>query len=124
MYLFTASTLITTRTLARRIVAVVGLLVFALPAFAEDSKSEVQTDKKKAAEVASDEPNIKLESTFFADREQPAVSYFIPWKGNDTPDKLQWDMEQKHDATLQLIDRDVMLRSINIYDEMNMEQTN
>lgn len=88
----------------------------------DDPKSE--KPKVKVTVADADEPNIKLESTFFADREQPAVSYFIPWKGSDTPDKLQWDMEQKHDATLQLIDRDVMLRSMNIYDEMNMEQTN
>lgn len=70
----------------------------------------------------SGEPHIKLESTFFGDKEQPAVSYFIPWQGSDTPDKLQWDIEQKHDSTLQLIDRDVMLRSINIYSDMEMEK--
>lgn len=58
MYIFTASTSIATRTLARRFVAVAGLLVLALPAFAEDSKSEAQTDKKKAAEVARDRKSV------------------------------------------------------------------
>ncbi len=66
---------------------------------------------------------ILLESTFVGDKEQPAVSYFIPWKGNSTPDKLQWNIEEKHDQTLQLIDRDVMLNSMNMYDEMNLENS-
>ena len=66
---------------------------------------------------------ILLESTFVGDKEQPAVSYFIPWKGNRTPDKLQWNIEEKHDQTLQLIDRDVMVNSMNMYDEMNLENS-
>lgn len=70
----------------------------------------------------SEEPSIRLESTFTGDKEQPAVSYFIPWQGTSTPDKLQWEIQQKHDATLQLIDRDVMLRSINIYNDMDLEK--
>ena len=72
--------------------------------------------------VNSEEPSIRLESTFTGDKEQPAVSYFIPWQGTSTPDKLQWEIQQKHDATLQLIDRDVMLRSINIYNDMDLEK--
>lgn len=82
-----------------------------LPAFnlawAEDAKTADQT--------------ILLESTFIGDKEQPAISYFIPWKGNNTPDKLQWNMEPKHDQTLQIVDRDVLLNSMNIYNEMNLE---
>ena len=75
------------------------------------------------AEDASEAPNqtILLESTFIGDKEQPAISYFIPWKGNTTPDKLQWNMEPKHDQTLQVVDRDVLLNSMNIYNEMNLE---
>ena len=45
----------------------------------------------------------------------------ISWKGNTTPDKLQWNMERKHDQTLQVVDRDVLLNSMNIYNEMNLE---
>lgn len=75
-----------------------------------------------AEKVADDaDPTILLESTFVGDKEQPAVSYFIPWKGNGTPDKLQWNMEQKHDQTLQTVDREVLLNSMNIYNEMNLE---
>lgn len=66
----------------------------------------------------------QLESVIVGDKEQPALSHFIPWKGTSTPDKLQWDLDVKYDKTLDLIDKDVMLRSINIYDEMNMESSN
>lgn len=72
-------------------------------------------------QTPTEEPAVRLESTFVGDKEQPAVSYFIPWQGTSTPDKLQWNLQDKHDATLQTIDRDVMLRSINIYEEMNLE---
>ena len=67
------------------------------------------------------DPTILLESTFVGDKEQPAVSYFIPWKGNTTPDKLQWNIERKHDQTLQVIDREVLLNSMTIYNEMNLD---
>lgn len=85
---------------------------------------ETQQEEKTTAEKLRSSADIQLESTFVGDKEQPAVSYFIPWQGTSTPDKLQWNMEQKHDATLQLIDRDVMVRSINIYEEMDMEKGN
>lgn len=64
---------------------------------------------------------FQLESAIVGDKEQPAVSYFIPWKGTSTPDKLQWNLDVKYDQTLDLVDRDVMVRSMNIYDEMNLE---
>ncbi len=69
----------------------------------------------------SDAPTLYLESTLVGDKEQPTVSYFIPWKGTGTPDKLHWNLEQKNDKTLELIDRDVMVRSISIYNELDME---
>lgn len=65
--------------------------------------------------------SVRLESIFTGDKEQPAVSYFIPWQGTRTPDKLQWNIENKHDGTLQPIDRDVMKRSMNIYNDMKLE---
>ena len=71
---------------------------------------------------ANEENNlIRLESTITGDKEQPAVSYFIPWKDVGTPDKLQWNIDQKHDNTLDLVDRDVMLRSMKVYTQMNLE---
>jgi hypothetical protein len=76
---------------------------------------------KDKAETEDANPTILLESTFVGDKEQPAISYFIPWKGNETPDKLQWNLEPKHDQTLQIVDRDVLVNSMNIYNEMNLE---
>ena len=80
-------------------------------------------EAKKTATADDEEPNAyyKLESTFVGDKEQPAVSYFIPWQGTSTPDKLQWNLDVKYDQTLNLIDREVVVRSMNIYDEMNLE---
>ena len=76
------------------------------------------TNKKKPKEEDS---TLYLESTLIGDKEQPTVSYFIPWKGTGTPDNLHWNIEQKNDRTLDLVDRDVMVRSMSIYNELNME---
>ena len=80
---------------------------------------------KASAESNRDEPSeqpaIRLESVITGDKEQPAVSYFIPWQGTKTPEKLQWNIEDKHDGTIQPVDRAVMQRSMNIYNEMNLE---
>ena len=70
---------------------------------------------------AEEETLIKLESTITGDKEQPAVSYFIPWQDVGTPDKLQWNIDKKHDNTLDLVDREVMLRSMKVYEQMNLE---
>lgn len=72
-------------------------------------------------EAPPGQPAVRLESTITGDKEQPAVSYFIPWQGTQNPDKLQWNIEAKHDASVQPVDRDVMQRSINIYNELNLE---
>ncbi len=97
------------------------LLIFCVvnaPAFADD---EVKSDVRKNAADLAEEPTLFLESTLVGDKEQPTVSYFIPWKGTGTPDNLHWNLEQKNDKTLDLIDRDIMVRSMSIYNELNME---
>lgn len=71
--------------------------------------------------VPEGRPAVRLESVFVGDKEQPAVSYFIPWQGTRTPDKLQWNLEKKHDATLSPVDRDVLERTVKVYQEMNLE---
>lgn len=81
------------------------------------------TAKASDAETPKENPSIRLESTFVGDKEQPAISYFIPWKGSETPEKLQWNLEPKHDQTLQVVDRDVLINSMNVYNELNMEMT-
>lgn len=96
-----------------KMISMMLLLVAAGTAMAEEKARD------KAEEDA--DPTILLESTFVGDKEQPAISYFIPWKGNETPDKLQWNLEPKHDQTLQVVDRDVVVNSMNIYNEMNLE---
>lgn len=82
-----------------------------------------EASQKAASKTKQKEAAIKLESVFVGDKEQPAISYFIPWQGIGAPDKLHWNVEDKHDSALGLVDREIMLRSINIYEEMQLETT-
>lgn len=68
----------------------------------------------------AEEP-IKLESKIVGDKEQPSVSYFVPWQEASGVDRLYQNVEDRYDDSLEAIDRDVMLRSMRIYDEMNLE---
>jgi len=100
----------------------VVMMIFSSSSIAEDkTESGKKSKDKEVKEAVSDNPSIRLESVFVGDKEQPSVSYFIPWKGNTTPDKLQWNMEEKYDQALQVIDRDVLLNSMHIYNELNLE---
>ncbi len=69
----------------------------------------------------AEEVPIKLQSNIIGDKEQPLVSYFIPWNEIGTPDKLQWKIDSKYDKTLGLVDRKVLLRSVSMYQEMKLE---
>jgi hypothetical protein len=69
----------------------------------------------------AEEP-IKLQSSFVGDKEQPAVSYFVPWQGPGGNDKLYRKEEDKYEKSIDAVDRDVMLRSMRIYNELNLEQ--
>ena len=71
--------------------------------------------------VHAEEP-IKLQSSFVGDKEQPAVSYFVPWEGPGGNDKLYRKEEDKYEKSIDAVDRDVMLRSMRIYNELNLEQ--
>ncbi|MDK2779171.1 MAG: hypothetical protein KYX62_16070 [Pseudomonadota bacterium] len=73
-----------------------------------------------ALPAAAEEP-IKLESKIVGDKEQPSVSYFVPWQDASGVDRLYQNVEDRYDDSLNTIDRDVMLRSMHIYDEMNLE---
>lgn len=81
--------------------AAISLLLLALPATAEEP--------------------IKLESKIVGDKEQPSVSYFVPWQEASGVDRLYQNVEDRYDNSLETIDRDVMLRSMRIYDDMNLE---
>lgn len=96
----------------------------ALPAFGEEEKTQ-SSEKEQANKAKQDRQDtaIKLESIFVGDKEQPAVSYFIPWQGIGAPDKLYWNVEEQHDKALDLVDRETMLRSIHFYGEMDLENT-
>ncbi|MGQ9427011.1 hypothetical protein ACXYTJ_15260 [Gilvimarinus sp. F26214L] len=106
-----------------------ALLFAALSASAlaadEDGKKEAESAQKgqaeKQAKQKADEGPIRLESVFVGDKEQPAISYFIPWQGIGTPDKLHWNVEERHDKALGTVDREIMLRSIELYDQMQLE---
>jgi len=71
--------------------------------------------------VIAEEP-MKLESHFVGDKEQPAVSYFMPWQGpSSSTEQLYQNKEEKYEMSIDAVDRDEMLRSIQIYEEMNLE---
>jgi hypothetical protein len=72
--------------------------------------------------VSLAEEPIKLQSNFVGDKEQPAVSYFVPWEGPGGNEKLYRKEEDKYEKSIDAVDRDVMLRSMRIYNELNLEQ--
>ena len=64
---------------------------------------------------------IDLESTFVGDREQPSVSYITPWKPPEGPDKLYRPIRSISGNVLDPVDREVLARSIQFYDELSLE---
>ena len=64
---------------------------------------------------------IDLESTFVGDREQPSVSYITPWKPPEGPDKLYRPIKSISGNVLDPIDREVLARSIQFYNELSLE---
>lgn len=87
----------------------------------DSSVSRSEADNKIRKSVENDAPVIRLESVFVGDKEQPSVSYFIPWKKIGTPDQLNWNIESSNDETLKIIDRSVVVRSLRLYDGLNLE---
>ena len=65
---------------------------------------------------------IDLESTFVGDKEQPSVSYITPWKPPEGPSELYRPIQSLSDV-LDPVDRDVLARSIQYYDELSLEQS-
>lgn len=64
---------------------------------------------------------LELESNFIGDKEQPNTSYSMPWKAPEGPEKLYRDIDSFNDFLLEPVDRDLLLRSIRFYDELNLE---
>lgn len=65
---------------------------------------------------------IDLESTFIGDKEQPSVSYFVPWKPPEGPSKLYRPIKSISGNILDPVDRDVLARSMQFYNELSLEQ--
>ena len=65
---------------------------------------------------------IDLESTFVGDREQPSVSYIIPWKPPEGPDGLYRPIKSISANALDPLDREVLARNVRFYNELSLEQ--
>ena len=66
---------------------------------------------------------IDLESTFIGDREQPSVSYITPWKPPEGPSRLYRPIKSISGNVLDPVDREVLARSIQFYDELSLEES-
>lgn len=65
--------------------------------------------------------SIDLESTFVGDKEQPSVSYFIPWKPPEGPDNLYRSITSVSGRVFEVVDRDIHARTMRFYDELSLE---
>ena len=65
---------------------------------------------------------IDLESTFVGDREQPSVSYILPWKPPEGPDGLYRPIKSISGNALDPLDREVLARNVRFYNELSLEQ--
>lgn len=73
------------------------------------------------ARGASGQDRIDLESTFVGDKEQPSVSYFIPWKPPEGPDQLYRSISSVAGKVFEVVDRDIHSRTMQFYDELSLE---
>ena len=74
-----------------------------------------------AAPTVAQAEKVDLESTFVGDKEQPAVSYFIPWEPPNGPDDLYRPIKSISGNVLQPVDRDILANKIRFYDELSLE---
>ncbi len=71
---------------------------------------------------ATAQERIDLESTFVGDKEQPSVSYITPWKPPEGPSKLYRPIKSLSGNALDPIDREVLARSVQFYNELSLEE--
>ncbi|OZG74376.1 hypothetical protein BTA51_05025 [Hahella sp. CCB-MM4] len=71
---------------------------------------------------AAGKDSVDLESTFVGDREQPSVSYFIPWKPPEGPEKLYRSITSVSGKVFEVVDRDIHSRTMQFYNELKLEQ--
>jgi len=74
-----------------------------------------------AVAPASAQESIDLESTFVGDKEQPSVSYFIPWKPPEGPENLYRSITSVSGRVFEVVDRDIHARTMRFYDELSLE---
>ncbi|WP_297790738.1 hypothetical protein [uncultured Marinobacter sp.] len=74
------------------------------------------------ATAVSAQEDIDLESTFVGDKEQPSVSYFIPWKPPEGPEKLYRSITSVSGRVFEVVDRDIHSRTMQFYDELSLEE--
>ncbi|QSP95107.1 hypothetical protein LPB19_01400 [Marinobacter salinisoli] len=74
-----------------------------------------------AAPGAWGQDGIDLESTFVGDKEQPSVSYFIPWKPPEGPERLYRSITSVSGRVFEVVDRDIHSRTMRFYDELSLE---
>jgi len=72
--------------------------------------------------MTSAQERIDLESTFVGDREQPSVSYITPWKPPEGPSKLYRPIKSIAGNALEPIDREVLARSKQFYNDLSLEE--
>lgn len=112
----------------RTVITLVLVSSIALAANAQDADSSKASESKQQnsrddGQQTKEEVNspIRLESIFIGDKEQPAISYFIPWQEIGAPDQLHWNVEERYDEALEAVDREIMLRSMRLYGELDLE---
>lgn len=67
------------------------------------------------------EDAIDLESVFIGDKEQPSVSYFVPWKPPEGPGRLYRPIDSVAGNILDPVDREVHTRTMKFYGELSLE---
>lgn len=75
-----------------------------------------------SSQAISVEKTIELQSTFIGDREQPGVSYIMPWKPPEGPEGLYRPIDSISNNVLDPLERDLLIHSVHYYEQMALEQ--
>ena len=75
-----------------------------------------------AVESLATEKAIDLQSTFVGDKEQPGVSYIMPWKPPEGPEGLYRPIDSISNNVLDPLERDLLIHSVHYYEQMALEQ--
>jgi len=74
-----------------------------------------------AAQASAEQ--VDLESTFVGDKEQPAVSFFIPWESTKGPVALYRPLKSISGNVLETVDKEVLERNVQFYEELSLEDS-